>query len=560
MPFGRLVVTILATWIMAFTPVMAGYEPACFIDGAQSHDGRYVVTAESVGKIANHGPNQWKFIWKDTKVGETRTFPARSVSGGQVHAQLYVAPDGATFALFNHVTLWYPGKSDMHGAAKLWGEKAGVPQDVRHEAFSRRIVIYKNDGAVIKELGICDLLTSDELDAVTTVFTRVNWIDNFPGLSYRQTARPAYALCLVSPDYTVLEVRAVAPRGTKTNRTIRISLTDGRILDAQEPLPESRLPVRSFVDPDHLPDNEPKTRDSFLPSLDPVRVAGKLIWSAPPPPVELKLLKGGFRKLDTPAWLPSEKAVIFTDLDAQKLYKLDPAQGTFTDLRSEAARGRIGVDRRFYGVLGNKLAAWSFEKEPKPILAKEHSSKEVSLNDLALTQGLVYFTTLKDPERGRLTVVDLKTQTATVAFDGIEYPDLSNPNGVAVSADGKFLFVAISNYKDRKKAGLYRFPLRADGSLDVAAGKAKAWAKASAPDGVAVAPDGSVCVTDGNVIRVFNDGGIEIHAIRIPAGSGTNLTFGGEDGRTLFVTTAQAIYAGRWNGTASTSRSVQDAK
>ena len=117
------------------TFLRAGYEQPCFIDGCQSSTGQFTITAEPVGKITNHGPNQWNFVWCDKKTEKTRTFPAQGVSRGQVHGQLFIAPDGEAFALFNHVTLWYAGKSDMHGATKLWGEKPGYPDVYKRQLF-----------------------------------------------------------------------------------------------------------------------------------------------------------------------------------------------------------------------------------------------------------------------------------------------------------------------------------------------------------------------------------------------------------------------------------------
>lgn len=139
----------------------AGYEQPCYIDGCQSPDGRFVVTAEPVGKITNHGPNQWRFVSKDNKENKSESFPARGVQGGQVFAQLFITPDGETFALFNHVSLWTEGKSEMNGAAKLC-DQPGKPRDRTTNHFSRRLIVYRKDGSIIKELGVNDFLKPEE--------------------------------------------------------------------------------------------------------------------------------------------------------------------------------------------------------------------------------------------------------------------------------------------------------------------------------------------------------------------------------------------------------------
>ena len=260
----------------------AGYEPPCHIDGCRSADGRFVVTAEPVGKVTNHGPNKWQFVWTDTKEKKTQRFDAKEVPGGQVFGHLFVAPDGETFALWTHVVLWTDGKSDMHGANKLWGEP-GKAKDRADTHYSRRLVIYKKDGSVVKALGVNDFLTPDEWDNTLVVFNRIHWIVEYPGLRWKETPRHGYAFYRVSPDYTVLEFRVTPPRAVKdkSGRVVRVSLTDGTIVPPETKLEGDKLPGRPYRGPDHLPDREPATREGFVPSPDPVRVEGKVTYKAP---------------------------------------------------------------------------------------------------------------------------------------------------------------------------------------------------------------------------------------------------------------------------------------
>jgi gluconolactonase len=316
-----------------------------------------------------------------------------------------------------------------------------------------------------------------------------------------------------------------------------------------------KVPVTAYVGEIRETVLGEKARERYRPSLDPVRREGRLVAeeqpgkadtkTANPPPPILELVKDGITKLDTPAWVASAKCLLVTDLDQKKLYRLDPP-GKFSVVREEACRGKVGPNGRFYGVFGETVSSWSPDGEPRVVLAKAATGRELSLNDLAVgANGFLYFTTLKDPDRGRLRIVDVKTGKATVAFDAEDHPALANPNGVALSADGKALYVGISNYKDRGKSGVYRFPVKADGSLDVEAGKQKRWAAVAAPDGIAVGPDGNVYFTAGSAVHVYSAEGKAVGTIRIPKDSGTNLTFGGEDGRTLYVTTNRALYAVR---------------
>lgn len=244
--------------------------------------------------------------------------------------------------------------------------------------------------------------------------------------------------------------------------------------------------------------------------------------------------------------MPAAKCLTITDLEPEpgKLYRLDGDK--MSELRAERGRAKVGPGGLWYGLLGDKLVSWNLKDEPKVLLAKAPGDRELSLNDNTVSSnGFVYFTTLKDPEKGRLTAVNLKSGVATVCFDGVEHPDLSNPNGIAASPDGKALFVVISNYKDRKRAGIYRFPIQEDGTLDVATGKKAKWASPAGPDGIAFGPDGNLYATDGNLVRAYDSDGKEVGKVAIPKDGGTNISFGGPDGRTMFVTTNKALYAGR---------------
>lgn len=254
----------------------AGHVPPPFIDGCQSADGRFVVTAERTSGTKPHGPNAWRFVWKDTKTGDSKVIDnPKGVQGGHVAAQLFVAPDGDTFALFNHVTMWAKDKTDDHAATHL---PMGLSTEEwrSQELFSRRVVVYRKDGTVLRELAVNDILAPEEWPGVSLSFYRVHWCVEYPALAFKSCPRPAYALCRVSPDYTVLEVLAPALRGVKDSkpRPVRISLTDGVVL------PEKAWPTGKAKVPVPVAGTLTTTRqkdalDAFVPSLDPVRTPGK---------------------------------------------------------------------------------------------------------------------------------------------------------------------------------------------------------------------------------------------------------------------------------------------
>ena len=92
----------------------AGYNRPAHIDGCRSANGRFEIVAEAKVKGPSpHGPHEWEFVWKDNKTGATHRMPAQGIQGGVINAQLFIAPDGETFALWNHMIQYWPTKSQM---------------------------------------------------------------------------------------------------------------------------------------------------------------------------------------------------------------------------------------------------------------------------------------------------------------------------------------------------------------------------------------------------------------------------------------------------------------
>ncbi|MEM7396999.1 MAG: hypothetical protein AAF492_32130, partial [Verrucomicrobiota bacterium] len=176
-----------------------------------------------------------------------------------------------------------------------------------------------------------------------------------------------------------------------------------------------------------MPKNSKPWKEGYTPSLDPVRVEGtwridsvEEAWprdDAPKmksfKPGEVQLIKDGLKKADTPAWIQKppgrgkQSGLLFTDLEREELYFFTPPDGVET-IRKGASRGKTGPDRRFYGVFDGKLASWRpGEKAPRTIIEEAAGGRDISLNDIAVSsRGRIYFTTLKDPDKGRLSMID----------------------------------------------------------------------------------------------------------------------------------------------------------
>ena len=109
--------------------------------------------------------------------------------------------------------------------------------------------------------------------------------------------------------------------------------------------------------------------------------------------------------------------------------------------------------------------------------------------------------------------------------------DLKQPNGIVGSPDGKTLYVAdIGAWKT------YRYTIEKDGTLS---GKTPFCDQGS--DGMARDEKGNLYLT-GRGVTVFNPKGEKIHQIDVPEGWVGNVTFGGRDRKTLFVTASKGVY------------------
>lgn len=548
----------------------AGYNRPVYIDGCRSADGRFEIVAEAKVKGASpHGPNEWEFVWKDNQTGATHRMPARGIQGGAIYGQLFIAPDGETFALWNHMTQYWPTKSQANSTHLLpTAEQPGEEEKFRGlDVHKKRVIIFRKDGSIVKELGVADFLTGDEWKSVIVNFYYTSWLREYDGLKWKTTLRPHYAFYQVSPDYTVLEFLPVAARGAAP-RVVRVSLTDGRILGPDEKLTDpAKIPVRPFVGEDALPKFDPAWIENYVPSLDPVRKAGefRVVSVAEAFPVEqarpvkpvkfghVKQLAAGYQQADTPSVLSQfagrkEPSVLFADNKKKELLRFVPGgEGAAAELISaEAGRGRIGPDgHTFYGLHGGKLAAWGLAaKSAKPVILCEKAAndREFSINDLAVSsRGIIYFTTLKDPEKGRLSAFDPRTGKVTVVFDGEQDEKFHNPNGIALDRAERFLYVGISSYENPGRAGVYCFPIRGDGSLDVAAGRQAAWVPVKG-DGIAVHNSGDVFLTPEGKVECFDVYGRSRGHVAVPKGTATNLCFS-PDGKTLYFTSWESLYA-----------------
>lgn len=128
-----------------------------------------------------------------------------------------------------------------------------------------------------------------------------------------------------------------------------------------------------------------------------------------------------------------------------------------------------------------------------------------------------------DPASGAVQVVE--------AFD-----DVPRPNGIVLSPDEKTLYVGFSAPLQGTLPFIRKYIVNDDGTLGEWTKFVEIGPEDSTPDGLAIDKVGNVYVATKAGIEVYKPSGEKWGVIQVPE-QPTGLTFGGEDMKTLFVTT-----------------------
>jgi len=258
---------------------------------------------------------------------------------------------------------------------------------------------------------------------------------------------------------------------------------------------------------------------------------------------KVTLLADTFKFTEGPA-TDAEGNVFFTDQPNDRICKWS-VDGKLTDFMKPCGRSN-GL---FFDGRGNLWACADMDNELWKIgpqgqataVVKDYEGKKLNgPNDLWLApNGGIYFT---DPLYKR----NYWTRDPAMQQDGqhVYYlspdrkklirvaTDLVQPNGIIGTPDGQYLYVA--DIGDKKT---YRYTIRRDATLSE-----KTLFCTMGSDGMTIDTEGNVYLT-GRGVTVFNPQGEKIDHIAIDEGWTANVTFGGKDRNTLFITAMDSLYA-----------------
>ncbi|WP_051254160.1 SMP-30/gluconolactonase/LRE family protein [Arenibacter latericius] len=257
---------------------------------------------------------------------------------------------------------------------------------------------------------------------------------------------------------------------------------------------------------------------------------------------ELKVVANTYSFTEGPAMAPNGD-VYFTDQPNDRILKWSATDNSVSVFMEPSGRSN-GL---YFDNEGNLLACaddknqlWQIDPNKKvTVLIDDYKGKKLNgPNDLWVDKkGGIYFTdpyyqrdywtrTEMELEKQQVYYLSPNKKNITVVAD-----NLQQPNGIIGSADGKTLYVA--DVGDNKT---YSYRVNTDGSLSD-----KTLFTNLGSDGMTLDNKGNVYLTGKGVI-IFNKEGEKIHHIPIDQNWTANVTFGGKEQKTLFITAMNSVY------------------
>jgi sugar lactone lactonase YvrE len=273
------------------------------------------------------------------------------------------------------------------------------------------------------------------------------------------------------------------------------------------------------------------------------------------------LVRGGFAFTEGPAWVANPGYLLFSDLQSptgsqgvqpSTIWRYTPATG-FEQYIPNAGSNGLAVSTDGTRIIAathdqRSVTAFNLSDRSRTTLAGQYNGQTFnSPNDLTVAaDGTVYFTDPTYQRGNRPDAMNGMTGVFRIRNGRVELVDgtLRQPNGIALSPDGRTLYVAAMGTNQ-----IFRYAIGTDGSI----GTRTLFTSMNGPDGVTIDCAGNLYWASNSegTIHVYTPGGTQLGTITVGR-STTNAAFGGPDGRTLFITSGtpssgSGIYSVRLN-------------
>jgi sugar lactone lactonase YvrE len=246
---------------------------------------------------------------------------------------------------------------------------------------------------------------------------------------------------------------------------------------------------------------------------------------------------------ESPMWHPGERALYYCDIPGHKLHRFDPASGQLRqwDFDTDVSACAPLLDGRL--LLSLRDGLWRFDpvSGTRVLLADApYDQATQRFNDGKCdAQGRFWVGTICDPRLPALgTVQCFSAGVLKQRFDGV-----SVSNGLAWSPNGRTMY-----WSDTHANTVHAFDFEPDsGALsrrrEFASfpGQSNDDSYLGRPDGAAVDLEGCywVAMYDGQRVLRFSPAGELLRQVHLPVRCATMPGFGGDDLKTLYITTAR---------------------
>ncbi|MFN1836025.1 SMP-30/gluconolactonase/LRE family protein [Balneola sp. MJW-20] len=253
----------------------------------------------------------------------------------------------------------------------------------------------------------------------------------------------------------------------------------------------------------------------------------------------------GFIFTEGPLWF--EGALIFSDIPANTIYRVIPGEDPEVFIRPSANSNGLAVDVSGHLLIAQHGARQMVRMEDNDTyttLAATYNKKKLnSPNDIAVhPDGSIYFT---DPPYG------ISPEEEELDFTGVYRiaPDgslhllekgLYNPNGIAFSPGHDKLYISTS---DQREVYIYEVNSHQLQNKRLFASQTE---YEGASDGMVTDDDGNLYLAGPEGVWIYSPEGDLKEIINVP-GQTSNVAWGAKKGKTLYVTSSDAVYLIEFN-------------
>lgn len=260
----------------------------------------------------------------------------------------------------------------------------------------------------------------------------------------------------------------------------------------------------------------------------------------------VEIISGDFEFTEGPAWDASSKTLYFSDIPKSAVHRLTSnkkievltADSMHTNGMIVTANGRLLACQ-----MDGRVVSYDQKNGDATVIADSYDGKRFNApNDLVIdAQGGIYFT---DPLFRAPTPLPQGVQTVYYVTPGGEVSrvtgDIAAPNGIGLSPDGKSLYVIPS-----QQAEMLVYTVDAPGKLSAG----RTFCRLAQPEGKdSTGGDGMVLDVEGNLyitthlgVQISGADGSARGLIAFPE-QPANVTFGGEERKTMYVTARTGLY------------------